>query len=64
VTHEDGEYFVHYPQHAADRIHDLEFGTTSQAPSSVIHRFMNRIDQHSEHLDKRMAPMFEQLGLF
>jgi hypothetical protein len=64
VNHEAGEYYVEYPAHADSKVQALEFGSQHQPPTSVIHRFMNRIDHHSSHIDAALVRHLERMEVF
>lgn len=57
VVHNGEGYIIQYPESVSSTIHNLEFGTQESQPSPVMHRFMNRMDEHSDHLDRLMYPM-------
>lgn len=56
VKHEDGEYQVFYPGHAKDHIESFEYGGHDSVPNPAIRSFMNRLDQHSHHVDAELLP--------
>jgi hypothetical protein len=58
VNHEEGEFGVHYPEHAADHIESHEYGTTGRPALPAIRQFMNRLEQHDHHLD---ADLYEHV---
>lgn len=48
VSHEDGRVAIAYPDHLADEILDLEYGTEDTPPSPVLRTFNNRMDEHAD----------------
>lgn len=54
VRHQDGEYQVHYPSHAADHIENHEYGSEGKPPLPAIRQFMARIHGDDHHLDQAL----------
>lgn len=45
VNHRDGHYVTSYPEHLADDVLDLEYGTPGSPPSPAIRQFHNRAEK-------------------
>ena len=61
VKFEAGTFVPHYPRDVAEEIENLEYGTPDHPPSPVIHRFLNRLHEHSEGLDDDLGDVVENV---
>lgn len=57
IKFENNTFVPFYPREAAEEIENLEYGTPERPPSPVIHRFLNRMHEHSEALDDDLGDL-------
>jgi hypothetical protein len=48
VREDNGDLYVHYPDNLSAQIEDLEYGTPTSAPNSVIRTFLSRYNKEEE----------------
>jgi len=65
VKPKDGELHVSYPEELDEQINNLEYGTPSSAPASVIRPFVARIGSHIGNvLEDSVVAIMEEMRMF
>lgn len=64
IKHENGEFFVNFPEELMDEYLDTEYGTQDNPPNPVMHRFINRIDEQMDEYDAQLSQIIDRLDIF
>lgn len=59
VKYDGGRLHVDFPTDIIEDILDLEYGTQNTAPNPVIHRTLNRNNDHTAELDKALGKFLD-----